>query len=307
MPQKDGVQVPTEADICSGDRRSATAWPSPRGATARRPARSWRRSPQPAAHRIAPRAGRHRRHGREVRQRRRGVAEADRLQERPGAVHDVRAGRRVARVAATITCRRASPRSTSGCPASAGSRRSTSTRCWRASSRPRRRSSQRRHTASQGSAAPAELETALQLLYLDFTAPGDDPDAFALMQRQLDAAVANRGRSPGPGVRREDRGRSTPRTTTRRSRSPPSRSRRSTARRCSAFYKQRFSNAADFTFFMVGAFKVDTALPLLASTSAACRRAGPKTSTFKDIGVRFPDRDSEGRRRERARAARRRR
>ncbi len=48
--------------------------------------------------RVAARAGRHRRHRREVRQRRRGLAEADRFQERPGALHDVRAGRRVARV-----------------------------------------------------------------------------------------------------------------------------------------------------------------------------------------------------------------
>jgi len=30
------------------------------------------------------------------------------------------------------------------------------------------------------------------------------------------------------------------------------------------FYRQRFSNAADFTFFMVGAFKVDEVVPLLA-------------------------------------------
>ena len=48
-----------------------------------------------------------------------------------------------------------------------------------------------------GSAAPAELETALQLLYAKFTQPGDDPDAFALLKSQLVAAVANRGRSPG--------------------------------------------------------------------------------------------------------------
>ena len=31
-----------------------------------------------------------------------------------------------------------------------------------------------------------------------------------------------------------------------------------------AFYRERFANAADFTFFMVGAFKVDDAIPLLA-------------------------------------------
>ncbi len=48
-----------------------------------------------------------------------------------------------------------------------------------------------------GSAAPAELETALQLLHLTVTQPGDDPEAFALLRRRLDAMVANRGRSPG--------------------------------------------------------------------------------------------------------------
>ena len=75
-----------------------------------------------------------------------------------------------------------------------------------------------RPTASPASPRRRELETALQLLYQEFTAPGDDPEAFALMKRQLDAAVANRGRSPGPGVRREASSRSTRRTTTRRSR-----------------------------------------------------------------------------------------
>ena len=93
------------------------------------------------ARRVAPRAARHRRHRREVRQRRRSLAEADRLQERPGAVHDVRAGRRVARARATTSCRRASRRSTSACPGWAASRRSISTSCWPASWRPRRRSS----------------------------------------------------------------------------------------------------------------------------------------------------------------------
>jgi hypothetical protein len=48
-----------------------------------------------------------------------------------------------------------------------------------------------------GSASPGELETALQLLYVQFTAPGDDPQAVALMQRQLSSMVANRGRNPG--------------------------------------------------------------------------------------------------------------
>ena len=69
-----------------------------------------------------------------------------------------------------------------------------------------------------GSAAPAQLETALQLLYQEFTAPGDDAASFALMKRQLEAMVANRGRAPAPGVRREACAGQLRRITTRRSR-----------------------------------------------------------------------------------------
>ncbi len=69
-----------------------------------------------------------------------------------------------------------------------------------------------------GSSTPANIETALQLLYLEFTAPGDDPDAFALIKKQLEAAYQNRDRNPGSAVRREGRARSTPAATTPRSR-----------------------------------------------------------------------------------------
>ena len=48
----------------------------------------------------------------------------------------------------------------------------------------------------QGSSTPANLETALQLLNIKFTAPGDDAEAFALIKRQLEAAVVNRLSSP---------------------------------------------------------------------------------------------------------------
>ncbi len=55
------------------------------------------------------------------------------------------------------------------------------------------------------------------------------------------------------------------------------------------FYKQRFSNAADFTFFMVGAFKVDD---VAAAHRAVRRRSLPSTgrasSEVKDVGIHFP-------------------
>jgi len=55
-----------------------------------------------------------------------------------------------------------------------------------------------------------------------------------------------------------------------------------------AFYKSRFANAADFTFFMVGAVKIDQALPLLQKYVGSLPSTGSKTSQFKDVGARFP-------------------
>src|SRR5262249_2103402 len=114
-----------------------------------------------------------------------------------------------------------------------------------------------------GSAAPAQLETALQLLNQAFMQPGDDPEAFALMKRQLEASVANRGRSPGQVFSEKLDQVNTSNHYT----SQPLTAERITAlnrEKMLSFYRQRFSNAADFTFFMVGAFKVDEAVPLLA-------------------------------------------
>ena len=56
-----------------------------------------------------------------------------------------------------------------------------------------------------------------------------------------------------------------------------------------AFYRERFSNAADFTFFMVGAFKVDEVMPLLARyVGGLPSRADQPKSAFRDIGITFP-------------------
>ena len=125
------------------------------------------------------------------------------------------------------------------------------------------------------------------------------------MKRQLDAAVANRGRSPRPGLRREA---SRQVNTSNHYTSQPLTAERVAAldrAKMLAFYKQRFANAADFTFFMVGAFKIDEALPLLARYvgGAAVDRHAP--SAFKDVGIRFPDRRSSahGARRDASRAA----
>jgi zinc protease len=139
-----------------------------------------------------------------------------------------------------------------------------------------------------GSAAPAQLETGLQLLYQELTAPGDDPEAFALMKKQLEAMVANRGRAPGQvfseklaQVNTSNHCRSQPLT--------PERIASLDRQKMVAYYKDRFANAADFRFFMVGAFKVDDAVPLLARYVGTLPSKGQATSKFTDLGLRFPE------------------
>jgi zinc protease len=143
-----------------------------------------------------------------------------------------------------------------------------------------------------GSAAPAHLETALQLLYARFTQPGDDPEAFDLMKRQLSAFLANRLDSPNAvfGDKVEEINTSNHYTS-----KPLTVARVETLDRAKmlSFYKARFSNAADFTFFMVGAFKTEEALPLIARYIGGLPSTGTAASTFKDVDIRFPSANTE--------------
>ncbi|HEY2434706.1 MAG TPA: insulinase family protein [Vicinamibacterales bacterium] len=144
----------------------------------------------------------------------------------------------------------------------------------------------------EGAAAPAQLETALQLLYARFTLPGDDPQAFDLMKRQLTAAVVNRLDSPDAvfGDKLDEVNTSNHYT-----------SRPLTVERVNAldrgkmvrFYADRFNNAADFHFYMVGAFTVDQALPLLQRYVGGLPSRGAATSNYKDVGLHFPSQDEK--------------
>lgn len=138
-----------------------------------------------------------------------------------------------------------------------------------------------------GSSTPANLETALQLLHLEFTAPGDDSEAFALIKKQLEAAYQNRDRNPGllfseklADVNTSGHYTSKPLTLDRIAKLDRAAMMR--------FYRDRFANAADFSFFMVGAFKVDDALPLVAKYVASLPSKGSASQRFHDVEMRFP-------------------
>lgn len=138
-----------------------------------------------------------------------------------------------------------------------------------------------------GSSTPANLETALQLLHLSVTAPGNSDEAFAFIRKQLDAAYANRDRNPGllfsetlAQVNTNEHYTSRPIT--------PDRIAKLDRDAMAGFYRDRFANAADFTLFMVGAFELDEAIALAARYVGSLPSTGKRTSRFKDIGLTFP-------------------
>ena len=138
-----------------------------------------------------------------------------------------------------------------------------------------------------GSAAPGELETALQLLHLAWTTPGSDSEALALMKRRSAAAIANRGQSPGQVFSERL---ALVNTSNHYTAQPPTSEQIASidAGPMLRFYRERFANAADFTLFMVGAFKTDAVLPLLARYVGALPSTGTRTSQFRNVDIRFP-------------------
>jgi zinc protease len=138
-----------------------------------------------------------------------------------------------------------------------------------------------------GSTTPRDLETAMQLLYLQFTSPNRDPASFALMTQRLEASLANQAQNPGSvfGERVSCVTTSNHYTCRRiKVEDLPKLS----ADRMYAFYQQLYANAADFTFFMVGSFKVEEVVPLLEKYVAALPSKGTSTATLNDIKLQFP-------------------
>jgi zinc protease len=143
-----------------------------------------------------------------------------------------------------------------------------------------------RHSLN-GSSTPADLETALQLLYIRFTQPGDDPQQFEVLKKQFEASYANRANSPTAQWSEKV---GMVNTSGHYSAQPVTveRIRRLDRDAMVSFYRERFSNAADFTFFIVGAFKLEEAIPLVGRYVGSLPSKGKPTSDWKDTGVKFP-------------------
>ncbi len=138
----------------------------------------------------------------------------------------------------------------------------------------------------RGGSTRGDLETMFQLVYLTFTQPRADQDAFATYLRQLQATLANRQAMPDAAFNDAVEAAVTqghPRARPLSADQLPQLS----LQKSLAFYKDRFADASDFTFVFVGNIDINTFKPLvekyLASLPATNRREVPK-----DLGIRPP-------------------
>jgi len=138
-----------------------------------------------------------------------------------------------------------------------------------------------------GSSTPRDLEIALQLLHLYFTSPNKSPEGFDLLKRRLAAMLANQAQSPGAVFGERVRQVNSMNHYTARSLKAEDVQKLS-ADKMRTFYEARFANAADFTFFFVGAFDVAAITPLLETYVGSLPSKGEATSRIGDVKLQFP-------------------
>jgi zinc protease len=114
----------------------------------------------------------------------------------------------------------------------------------------------------RGSASPKDLETLFQLAYLYVTAPRLDSAAYASLRQRLLAIVANRGASPEANFQdtlQVTLGQGNPRERP----LTPTVVQEADLGQALAFYRDRFADASDFTFYFVGNIDLTAARPLV--------------------------------------------
>jgi zinc protease len=138
----------------------------------------------------------------------------------------------------------------------------------------------------RGSASKKDLDTMFQLIYLTFTAPRPDPAIFTVLTTTMKSQLANQKNSPDyayaetlNSIMTQNHPRGRMMTTEMVDQMSLDKS--------LAFYKDRFSDASDFTFVFVGSFDVDTMKPLVERYLGSLP-VTHRTESWKDIGMKRP-------------------
>src|SRR5215471_15345940 len=137
-----------------------------------------------------------------------------------------------------------------------------------------------------GNSSRQDLETMFQLIYLRFTKPRADFEAFEVAANQAKVALANQAAAPGYTFAET--------LTNVLSGNHPRRRVTTVADidkwnldKSLAFYKDRFSDASEFTFVFVGSFDLRTMKPLVERYLSSLP-ATHRNETWKDVGVKLP-------------------
>jgi zinc protease len=137
-----------------------------------------------------------------------------------------------------------------------------------------------------GSASPRDLETLFELVWLRMTAPRADTTAFRAFIGNVRSAIANRGADPDAVF-------SDTLSVTLSNHHP--RTRPITPERIDsldlgtayAFYRDRYADASDFTFAIVGAFQLDSIRPMVERWLGALP-ATQRKENWRDPGIESP-------------------
>lgn len=135
-----------------------------------------------------------------------------------------------------------------------------------------------------GTASTRDLETMFQLMHLRMTAPRKDEEAFAVWKTNMVEQLENRERVPEVKYAIESQ-ELLYKKHARRKAPTPDDIKKVNLDKAMAFYKDRFGDATDFTFVIVGAFD-QAKLKSLVETYLASLPAKGRKEKEKDPGVR---------------------
>ena len=133
-------------------------------------------------------------------------------------------------------------------------------------------------------ASVRDLETMFQLVHLEMTRPRKDPAAIAVWRGNLKEQLANRLRVPEVQFSIQSQAELYHKSP-RRMPAAPGDVDKVDADQALAFYKDRFGDATDFTFVIVGAFDPARLRPLVETYLASLPARGRKEKE-KDLGIR---------------------
>jgi zinc protease len=137
-----------------------------------------------------------------------------------------------------------------------------------------------------GGASRKDLETMFQLIYLRFTQPRADPTIFGVMTTRTKAALANQKATPEFAFNETLTSTLTQNHPRARLMTPEMVDEMNLDKSL-AFYKDRFSDASDFTFVFVGSFDLPTMKPLVERYLGGLPSTNRKEN-WKDVGMTRP-------------------